>query len=187
MKSIQLAVLLCFFSFCAIAQNVITTENPVAKQYLLKHFSLKGKVISVTQPTPEGTKTLYFDTDGRLSMEKYEDSVRTYFNETWIYKYDSANKRFSASKEGNLAKTNYYTLDGNGNVTAMFYNSPGILDVLFIYQKNLLKKALHYDNTKDGSRTVVKQYDYTYNDFGQVISGVYLNEKKDAATAHYYT
>lgn len=178
-------LLSCSIPVCA--QNILTAENPVGKQYLLEHFRLKGKVMSVTEPYSNGKKILYFDNNGRLTMEKTEDSARSYFNQTFIYLYDSSNRFFKVTKDGTLPSTNYYTLDGKGNVTTVFQYSPGNKDVVYFYKNNLLDTISYYEKDPVLGKTIAKQHIYTYNESGQVISEVYYDLlKKDSLTTKNY-
>jgi hypothetical protein len=179
--------LLLSFSLPVCAQNILTAENPEGKKYLLAHFGLKGKVMSVTEPNLNGKKILYFDNNGRLTMEKTEDSARTYFNQTFIYQYDSSNRFFKVTKDGTLPSTIYYTLDSKGNVTSVFQMSPSNKDIVYSYKNNLLETISYYEKDPAQGKIIAKQHFYKYNESGQVISEVYFDVlKKDTLTTKNY-
>ncbi len=171
MQRIQLLGLLFFSSFCGIAQQTPVTENPIAFQYLLKHFGLKGKVKSVTTNGSNNylmTQEL-FDQEGRMTTQVNFSGSTTKSN----YTYNKPKNLLTvAYQTGNLPViNNLYQYNNNQEVEYSLHKEGDPLRK-FEYKGSLLIKdsgANRYSTQK-----VYYSY-YEYNNKGQLIKSKDFN------------
>lgn len=175
MKHIQiLAISLLLSPHLINAQTKLTPENPVAYQYLLKHFGLKGKVKTIQYYSSGNTPSReeQFDQEGRIiSSINYAGTPSRY-----TYEYDNTKGLIRISYQlGNIPEITYlYQINSQKEVEYKLYK-PGDPLRKFEYKGSLLIKdssANRYSSQKEyykyyeynSSGQVVKQKDFNAND-----------------------
>ncbi|MBP6431934.1 MAG: hypothetical protein KA319_09215 [Ferruginibacter sp.] len=161
-----LILLVCFLClpFFGQSQNIITAENPIAHQYLLKHFGLQGKVKSITTFGANNylMRDEIFDAEGRFTTKVSYSSMPT----TYTYEYDKAKKIITVSQKiGNLPPLkNLYQYNQNQEVEFTLYKENDPLRK-YDYKGTLLVKDSGAN--KFSTQKVYYSY-YEYNSKGQL-------------------
>lgn len=145
-------------------QSVISAENPVAYNYMLKHYGLKGKVKKVTTYGLNNQLMTdeIFDTEGRLTTyTSFSGSTSKSF-----YTYDTKNKLIEVSMQtGNLPAIKYlYQYNSNQEVEYSLYK---VGDPLRKYDYRGTQLIKDSGANKYSTQKVYYSY-YEYNNKGQL-------------------
>lgn len=179
-QGIKLAVFLFIFSTYTNAQLTTINENPVAFQYLLKHFGLKGKVKSITTFGLNNSliSEEFFDPNGRIIS-----SISNSWNKTWSY-----------DQVKNIIKVTTQYSFGSAVEKLYQYNRYSEVEQE-LYKEGDPLRQYRYRDTLLIMDTTARRYAfpeqyyrvYSYNNKGQLIKGSNFNDNLKLSKESTYT